>query len=60
MKSKHLIMALLIGAPLASSCDDLIEPAIENNQDITAIYKNPGMAQGILGNARFLRWNAAC
>lgn len=54
MKSKHLIMALLIGAPLASSCDDLIEPAIDNNQDITAIYKNPGMAQGILGNAYVL------
>lgn len=53
MKSKYFILAMMFGATMAS-CDDLIDPAIENNQDITAIYKNPGMAQGLLGNAYVL------
>lgn len=53
MKSKYFILAMMFGATMVS-CDDILEPAIENNQDVTAIYKNPGMAQGLLGNAYVL------
>lgn len=50
MKSKYFILSLMLGATICS-CDDLLEPAIENTMDITAMYKNPSMAQGFLGNA---------
>lgn len=53
MKSKLLISAAVLGSALVS-CDDVLEPAIENNQEITAIYKNPSMAMGMLGNAYVL------
>lgn len=43
----------MMGAMFAA-CDDVLEPAIENHMDITAIYKNPAMAQGLLGNAYVL------
>lgn len=36
------------------ACDDVIEPAVENTMDITAIYTNPAMAMGLLGNAYVL------
>ena len=44
---------LLISAVFVSltSCDDLFEPALENNQDISEMYKNPEFARGILDNA---------
>ena len=44
---------LLISAVLVSltSCDDLFEPALENNQDISEMYKDPTFARGILDNA---------
>lgn len=34
-----------------SSCDDLFEPAIENNLGIDYMYKNPQYAEGVLANA---------
>jgi len=44
---------LLISAALISftSCDDLFEPALENNQDISQMYKDPTFARGLLDNA---------
>lgn len=53
MKSKYLISAVMVGASLVA-CDDVIEPAVENTMDITAIYTNPSMAMGLLGNAYVL------
>ena len=33
------------------SCDDLLEPALENNHDITEMYVLPTFARGIIDNA---------
>ena len=33
------------------SCDDLFEPALENNQDVTEMYNDPQFARGLLDNA---------
>lgn len=50
MKLKNII--LFSAATLAfASCEDLFEPAIENNQDITAMYKDADFARGVLDNA---------
>lgn len=50
MKLKNI---LVIGAAAMAftSCDDLFEPAIENNQDISAMYKDADFARGLLDNA---------
>lgn len=45
------IFKLLVFLPLLTACDDLFEPALENNRDLDAMYKEPGYAQGILANA---------
>ena len=52
---------LLISAVLVSltSCDDLFEPALENNQDISEMYKDPTFARGILDNALCQRQQSA-
>ena len=52
---KH-IFKLLVLLPLfaAVACDDLLEPAIENNRDINAMENDPAYAQGILVNAYYL------
>ena len=44
---------LLISAAIVSftSCDDLFEPALENNQDISQMYTDPTFARGLLDNA---------
>ena len=34
-----------------TACEDLFEPALENNQDITQMYKDPQFARGIMDNA---------
>lgn len=44
------IVKLLALAALMSGCDDLFEPAIENNLGFDYMYDNPGYAEGILGN----------
>ena len=53
MKKKYIISAVMVGASLVA-CDDVLEPAIENTMDITAINTNPSMAMGLLGNAYVL------
>lgn len=45
------IFKLLAFLPLLTACDDLFEPALENNRDLEAMYKEPSYAQGILANA---------
>ena len=50
MKLKNII--LLGAATLAlTACDDLFEPAIENNQDIEQVYNDPIFARGLIDNA---------
>ena len=50
MKLKNII--LFSAATLAfASCEDLFEPAIENNQEISAMYKDADFARGVLDNA---------
>lgn len=39
---------------LFTACDDLFEPAIENNRDLDAMYGEPDYAQGIIANAYIL------
>ncbi len=45
------IIPILGLACLMASCDDLFEPAIENNLGLNAIYTNPDYAGNLLGNA---------
>lgn len=49
MKSKLLLLLFLVVAN--TSCDDLIEPAIENNRSLDDMYAEAEYAQGILLNA---------
>lgn len=48
------ILKLLVFILLFTSCDDLFDPAQENIRQLDAMYKEPGYAQGILGNAYIL------
>ena len=50
MKLKNIILISAATMALAS-CDDLFEPANENNQDISAMYKDADFARGVLDNA---------
>lgn len=50
MKLKNIII-LGAAAMAFTACDDLFEPAIENNQDITAMYNDAEFARGLLDNA---------
>jgi len=45
------IIILLVFIPFLFGCDDLFEPAIENYRDLEALYKEPSLAQGLLGHA---------
>lgn len=49
MKSKLLLLLLMVFT--ITSCDDLIEPAIENNRGLEDMYAEAEYAQGILLNA---------
>jgi starch-binding outer membrane protein, SusD/RagB family len=51
MKTIVIFFALLF---LLSGCEDVLTPANENIRDLDAMYKEPGYAQGILGNAYIL------
>ncbi len=51
MKNFIKISALVF---LLTACEDVISPAIENIRPLDAMYKEPGYAQGILGNAYIL------
>lgn len=50
MKLKNIILFSAAALTLVS-CEDLFEPAIENNQDITSMYKDADFARGVLDNA---------
>jgi len=51
MKAMKNIFKLLIFIPLLASCEDMFSPALENNRDLEAMYKEPTYAQGLLGYA---------
>ncbi|WP_368077324.1 lipoprotein, partial [uncultured Duncaniella sp.] len=46
---KKILFIIPLAAMLAS-CDDLFEPAIENNLGIDHMYNNANYAEGILAN----------
>jgi hypothetical protein len=48
------IIKLLVLVLLFTACDDLFEPALENNRGLEAMYNEPTYAQGILANAYIL------
>lgn len=48
---KSIIFSVLAASMLFTSCDDLFEPAIENNLGFEYMYGNPSYAEGVLGNA---------
>lgn len=48
------ILTFLVLALLFTACDDLFEPAIENNRTLEDMYKEPTYAQGIMANAYVL------
>lgn len=50
MKTKYILLALAAGLSL-TSCDDLFEPAEENNLGVDYMDKNASYAEGVLGNA---------
>lgn len=54
MKKTLLYTGTLAIALSLSGCDDLFEPAIENQRDIDAMYSEPTYAQGLLANAYIL------
>jgi hypothetical protein len=52
MKNLKTTLLLMAAGTLAlTSCDDLFEPAIENNLGIDYMYNNASYAEGVLGNA---------
>ncbi|PTN09468.1 RagB/SusD family nutrient uptake outer membrane protein [Mangrovibacterium marinum] len=53
MKNILKLLILVVLLPVAA-CDDLLEPAIENNRGLEAMYEEPSYAQGILANAYIL------
>lgn len=48
------IIKLLVLVLLFTACDDMFEPALENNRGLEAMYQEPTYAQGILANAYIL------
>ena len=53
MKLKNIILFGTATLALAA-CDDLFEPALENNQDISQMYTDPQFARGIMDNANLV------
>ena len=51
---KNKIFFLGLAALALTACDDLFEPALENNQDITQMYTDPQFARGIMDNANLV------
>ena len=51
MKKIINILTLAVAVVAMTSCDDLFEPAKENNLGLEYMYNNPQYAEGILGNA---------
>ena len=50
MKLKNIII-LGVATVALTSCDDLFEPAMENNLDISQMYSDPQFARGMIDNA---------
>lgn len=48
------ILIFMVLVPLLIACEDMFEPAIENNRTLEAMYLEPTYAQGILANAYIL------
>lgn len=48
MKAKNIFLFAALSMTLVS-CDDLFEPAQENNRNLSQIYNEPTYAQGLLG-----------
>ena len=48
------IIKLVVLVLLFTACDDMFEPALENNRGLDAMYNEPTYAQGILANAYIL------
>ncbi|MBO4826666.1 MAG: RagB/SusD family nutrient uptake outer membrane protein [Prevotella sp.] len=53
MKLKNIFL-LGVTAVALTACEDLFEPAIENNHDITDMYIDPQFARGIMDNANLV------
>ena len=53
MKLKNIIL-LGVATTALTACDDLFEPALENNQDISLMFSDPGFARGIMDNANLV------
>ena len=48
---KKNLIYIAFGFACLVSCDDLIDPAIENNLGVDYMYQNPQYAEGVLANA---------
>ena len=46
---KYYIIPLAALTGLCGACDDMFEPAIENNQELSMMYNSPKVAQGLIG-----------
>lgn len=46
---KYYIIPLAALTGLCGACDDMFEPAIENNQELSMMYDSPKVAQGLIG-----------
>jgi hypothetical protein len=53
MKLKNIFI-LGVATVVLTACDDLFEPAIENNHDISDMYSDPQFARGIMDNANLV------
>ena len=53
MKLKNIIL-LGVASMALTACEDLFEPAIENNKDLSQMYTDPGFARGIMDNANLV------
>lgn len=53
MKLKNIIL-LGVAATALTACDDLFEPALENNNDLSQMYTDPQFARGIMDNANLV------
>ena len=51
MNMNKYILILITGMLVLSGCEDLLEPAVENFNDIDLMYTDASFAQGILMNA---------
>ena len=48
---KILYISIIAASAVFTSCDDLFDPALENNQDLSEMYSNPEFARGLIDNA---------